>query len=96
MYRNQLQLQNPEASYTADQDHQRAALRSRTRRAQAIAIDVAALRRQGVEPVPAFFGIAEQYVSGALSSEQFIAAIEGLWHRPAPVPIRSSPQPASD
>jgi hypothetical protein len=96
MCTNQLHLQNPEAPYTADQDHQRAALRSRPRRARAIAIDVAALRRQGVEPVPAFFGIAERYVSGAFSSEQFIAAIKGLRHRPAPVPFRSPPQPASD
>jgi len=96
MYMNQLHLQNPEASYTADRDHQRAALRSRTRRAQAIAIDVAALRRQGVEPVPAFFGIAERYVSGALTTEQFIAAIEGLRQRPAPVPFCSPPQLASD
>jgi hypothetical protein len=96
MYRNQLHLQNPEASFTADRDHQRGAMESGTCRARAIAIDVATLRRQGVEPIPAFFGIAERYVSGALSVGQFVAAIEGLRHRPAPGPFRSPPQPASD
>jgi predicted DsbA family dithiol-disulfide isomerase len=71
-------------------------MESGTCRARAIAIDVATLRRQGVEPVPDFFEIAERYVSGALSGEQFVAAIEGLRHRQTPGPFRSPPEPASD
>ncbi len=50
-------------------------------RARAIAIDIATLRMQGVEPVPDYFGIAERYVSGALSVQQFIASIDDLRHR---------------
>jgi hypothetical protein len=45
-------------------------------RAQAIAADLAILRRQGVEPVAEFFGLSERYVSGELTIEQFEAAVE--------------------
>jgi predicted DsbA family dithiol-disulfide isomerase len=89
MCSNQLHLPNPEASLTADRDNQLRAMESGAYRARAIAIDVAALRRQGVEPVPDFFGIAEQFVSGSLSVEQFMASIDDLRHRHAP------PEPAS-
>ena len=81
MFRNQPHLSNPEASYTADQDHQRGVMESGEYRARAIATDVTTLRIQGVEPVPDYFGIAEQYVCGALSVEQFRASIDGLRHR---------------
>ena len=53
-------------------------MESQSDRARAIAIDVANIRMQGAEPVPEFFRIAEQYVSGELSIEQFMAAIDGL------------------
>jgi len=38
---------------------------------------------QGAEPVPQFFRIAERYVSGELSMDQFTAAIDGLRSRQA-------------
>lgn len=72
MYRNQLQHWNPETSPE-----------SRVYRARAIANDVAGLRLQGVEPVPDFFGIAERYVAGELSADQFRAAIDDLRHQKA-------------
>ena len=77
MYQNQIHLHYPEAPH---------AMESRADRAVAIAIDVATLRRQGLEPVPEFFRIAERYVSGELSIEQFTAAIDGLRHHHAPAP----------
>lgn len=93
MSRTQLHFQNSETSHIFDRDHQRRATESRALRARAIATDVAALRKQGVEPVPAFFGIAERYVSGELSFEQFRASIEGLRHRKTPIPFPSPPKP---
>jgi hypothetical protein len=96
MYRNQLHFQNSEALHAPDQDHQRGATESGACRAGAIAVDLAVLRMQGVEPVPDFFGIAERYVSGELSDEQFRAAIEGLRHRQSPIPFPSPPEPASN
>ena len=69
MYLNQKHLHYPEAPR---------ALESQSDRARAIAIDVASIRMQGAEPVPQFFRIAERYVSGELSIEQFTAAIDGL------------------
>jgi hypothetical protein len=69
MYLNQIHLHYPEAPH---------ALESQSDRARAIAIDVASIRMQGAEPVPQFFRIAERYVSGELSMEQFSAAIDDL------------------
>jgi hypothetical protein len=74
MYLNQIHLHFPEAPPT---------LESRSDRAHAIALDVASIRMQGAEPVPQFFRIAERYVSGELSIEQFTAAIDGLRSRQA-------------
>lgn len=62
MYRNQI--------------HHNVVCNSPADRAKAIATDVASIRMQGAEPVPEFFGIAERYVSGELSLEQFKAAIK--------------------
>lgn len=62
-------------------------LESQSDRAQAIAFDVASIRRQGAEPVPEFFRIAERYVSGELSIEQFTAAIDGLRRHRAAAPL---------
>jgi len=45
---------------------------------------VAALRMQGVEPISEFFGIADRYVSGDFSLDQFTAAVEGLRNRRRP------------
>jgi hypothetical protein len=70
MYLNPIHLHYPEASPHT--------LESQSDRARAIAIDVASIRMQGAEPVPEFFRIAERYVSGELSIEQFTAAIDGL------------------
>jgi hypothetical protein len=56
-------------------------MESQSDRVRAIAIDVANIRIQGAESVPEFFRIAERYVSGELSIEQFMAAIDGLRHR---------------
>jgi hypothetical protein len=58
-------------------------LESQSDRARAIATDVASIRMQGAEPVPQFFRIAERYVSGEISMEQFTAAIDGLRRRAA-------------
>jgi hypothetical protein len=70
MYLNQIHLHYPEVSPHT--------LESPSDRARAIATDVARIRMQGAEPVPDFFRIAERYVSGELSIEQFTAAIDGL------------------
>ena len=78
MYLNDFCLHYPEASRNADIDHDWHAMESQSERARAIAIDVANIRMQGVEPVPEFFEIAERYVSGELQIEQFTAAIDGL------------------
>jgi len=40
---------------------------------------------QGAEPVPEFFRIAERYVAGELTIEQFTAAIDSLRRRRAAV-----------
>jgi hypothetical protein len=72
MYQNQIHSQYPEASHLRE---------SQSARARAIATDVASIRMQGAEPVPEFFRIAERYVSGELSIEQFTAAIDGLRRR---------------
>jgi len=69
MYQNQIHLHYPETPRP---------LESQSDRARAIAIDVASIRMQGAEPVPQFFRIAERYVAGELSIEQFTAAIDGL------------------
>ena len=53
-------------------------------RALDIAFTVAALRRQGVEPIAEFFGIADLYVAGDFNLDQFIAAVEGLRSRRRP------------
>ena len=74
MYLNQKHLHYLDAPRT---------LESQSDRARAIAIDVATIRMQGAEPVPQFFRIAERYVSGELSIEQFRAAIDGLRRRHA-------------
>jgi hypothetical protein len=81
MYQNQRHLHYPEAPH---------ALESQSDRARAIAIDVAGIRMQGAEPVPEFFKIAERYVSGELSIEQFTAAIDGLRCRHAAAPLESN------
>jgi hypothetical protein len=77
MYQNQSHLHYPDAPDT---------LESQSDRARAIAIDVASIRMQGAEPVPEFFRIAERYVSGELSMEQFTAVIDGLGRRHAAAP----------
>ena len=69
MYLNQKHHYYPETPRT---------LESQSDRARAIATDVASIRMQGAEPVPEFFRIADRYVSGELSIEQFTAAIDGL------------------
>jgi hypothetical protein len=80
MYQNRLYLHNPEEPHT------------QAYRARAIAIDLAGIRRQGVEPVPDFFAIAERYVSGELGFEQFVAAIEGLRRRQTARPFPPPPE----
>jgi len=57
---------------------------SRAERALDIAVTVAALRMQGVEPIAEFFDIADRYVSGDFSLDQFTAAVEGLRSRRRP------------
>jgi hypothetical protein len=39
---------------------------------------------QGVEPISEFFGIADRYVAGDFSLDQFTAAVEGLRSRRRP------------
>jgi hypothetical protein len=75
MYQNQIHELSSEASNSGQ---------SRAERALDIAVTVAALRMQGVEPIPEFFGIADHYVSGNFSLEQFTAAVEGLRSRRRP------------
>jgi len=75
MYRNQILQVSNETSNSGP---------SLAERALDIAVTVAALRMQGVEPVPEFFGIADRYVSGDFSLDQFTAAVEGLRGRRRP------------
>jgi len=77
MYLNHIYHHYPEASPHT--------LESRSDRARAIAADVASIRMQGAEPVPEFFRIAERYVAGELTIEQFTAAIDSLRRRRAAV-----------
>jgi hypothetical protein len=78
MYPDQIHVHYPEASHDSDVNRELHVTESQSDRARAIAIDVACIRTQGAEPVPEFFPIAERYVSGELSVEQFTAAIDGL------------------
>ena len=75
MYQNQIHQVSSEASSSTQ---------SRAERALDIAFTVAALRRQGVEPIAEFFGIADLYVSGDFNLDQFTAAVEGLRSRRRP------------
>jgi len=75
MYRNQI-LQFTSETLNSGQ--------SRAERALDIAVTVAALRKQGVEPIAEFFGIADRYVAGDFSLDQFTAAVEGLRGRRRP------------
>jgi hypothetical protein len=75
MYQNQI-LQVSSAASNSGQ--------SRAERALDIAVTVAALRMQGVEPISEFFGIADRYVAGDFSLDQFTAAVEGLRSRRRP------------
>jgi Antitoxin VbhA len=40
--------------------------------------DVAMIQMQGLEPVPEFFSIAERYVAGELTLDQFSAEVDRL------------------
>ncbi len=73
MYQNQIHELSSEASNSGQAE-----------RALDIAVTVAALRMQGVEPIPEFFGIADRYVSGDFSLDQFTAAVEELRSRRRP------------
>jgi hypothetical protein len=53
----------------------------RAERARQVNAEVTSARLEGLEPVPDFFLLAERYVSGALTLEQFSAAVQ----TPAPV-----------
>jgi len=48
----------------------------RAERASQVRAEVTSARLEGLEPVPEFFLLAERYVSGALTLEQFSAAIQ--------------------
>ncbi len=74
MYQNQILQVSSEASNSSQSRE----------RALDIALTVATLRMQGVEPIPEFFGIADLYVSGDFSLDQFTAAIEELRNRRRP------------
>jgi Antitoxin VbhA len=45
-------------------------------RARQVRAEVNSARLEGLEPVPEFFLLAERYVSGALTLEQFSAAVQ--------------------
>jgi hypothetical protein len=45
-------------------------------RARQVRAEVISARLEGLEPVPEFFLLAERYVSGALTLEQFSAAVQ--------------------
>jgi len=48
----------------------------RAERARQVSAEVTSARFEGLEPVPEFFLLAERYVSGALTLEQFSAAVQ--------------------
>ena len=48
----------------------------RAERARQVSAEVTSARLEGLEPVPDFFLLAERYVSGALTLEQFSAAVQ--------------------
>jgi hypothetical protein len=48
----------------------------RAERARQVSAEVTSARFEGLEPVPEFFLLAERYVSGALTLEQFAAAVQ--------------------
>jgi Antitoxin VbhA len=51
---------------------------TRAERSLALESDVAMIRMQGLEPVPKFFSIAERYVAGELTLDQFSAEVDRL------------------
>jgi tRNA(Ser,Leu) C12 N-acetylase TAN1 len=51
---------------------------TRAERSRALESDVAMIRMQGLEPVPEFFSIAERYVAGELTLDQFSAEVDRL------------------
>lgn len=51
---------------------------TRTERSLALNADLAMIRMQGLEPVPEFFSIAERYVAGELTLDQFLEAVDRL------------------
>jgi hypothetical protein len=51
---------------------------TRAERSLALERDVAMIRMQGLEPVPEFFSIAERYVAGELTLDQFSAEVDRL------------------
>lgn len=51
---------------------------ARSDRAREVQMEVASARRQGLEPIPEFFGIAERYIAGEFTLDQFSAAVHQL------------------
>jgi hypothetical protein len=47
-------------------------------RAREVQMEVANARMQGLEPIPEFFRIAEQYVAGEFTLDQFSAEVHRL------------------
>ena len=47
-------------------------------RAREVQLEVASARMQGLEPIPEFFTIAERYVAGEFTLDQFSAALRRL------------------
>ena len=54
---------------------------TRAERSLTLERDVAMIRMQGLEPVPEFFSIAERYVAGELTLDQFSAEVDRLSSR---------------
>jgi hypothetical protein len=53
---------------------------SRHDRARQIQVEVANARLHGLEPISEYFEIADRYVAGELTLEQFSAAVQKLSH----------------
>lgn len=54
---------------------------TRVERSLALQADIAMIRMQGLEPVPEFFNIAERYIAGELTLDQFAAAVDQLFRQ---------------